>query len=62
MRGGEGNPRQIALEVVGVLGAVAGMVQQAIDVVKDVPLVDLLVLVARHANYRLVSSRDGSTA
>ena len=43
--GGEGNPRQLALEVVGVLLPVAGMVQQAIDVVKDVPLVDLLVLV-----------------
>jgi hypothetical protein len=38
------NPRQLALEVVGVLLAVAEMAQQAIDVMKDGPLVDLLVL------------------
>ena len=33
---------QVALEVVGELGAIAGMVQQAVDVVEDVPLGDLL--------------------
>jgi hypothetical protein len=43
--GSKRNPRQLALEVVGILLAVVGMVQQAIDVVEDVPLVDLLVLV-----------------
>ena len=37
MRGGEGDAGQLALEVVGVLLAVAGMVQQAIDVAEDVP-------------------------
>ena len=35
--GGEGDAGQLALEVVGVLLAIAGMVQQAIDIVEDGP-------------------------
>ena len=35
---GERNARQFALEVVGELLAVAGGVQQAVDVIEDVPL------------------------
>jgi hypothetical protein len=43
--GGERDPRQLALEDVGVLLAIAGMMQQAIDIIEDGPLVDFLVLV-----------------
>jgi hypothetical protein len=34
--GGERDAGELAFEVVGVLGAVAGMVQEAIDVVEDI--------------------------
>src|SRR5687767_2025336 len=44
-RCGERNPRQLALEVVGIFLAIVGMVQRAIDVVEDGPLVDILVVV-----------------
>jgi hypothetical protein len=40
VNGGEGDAGQLALEVIGVLPAIAGMVQQAIDVVEDGPLGD----------------------
>src|SRR5262249_30903641 len=43
--GGERDAGQFALEVVGELLPVAGVVQQAVDVVEDVPLRDLLVAV-----------------
>jgi len=43
----ERDARQLPLEVVRELLAIAGMMEQAVDVVKDRPLVDLLVLVVR---------------
>ena len=42
---GERDAREFALQVVGVLGPVARVVEQAVDVVEDVPLRDLLVVV-----------------
>ena len=36
----ERNARQVAFEIEGVAFAVAGMVQQAVDVVEDVPFAD----------------------
>ena len=45
--GGEGNPRQLAFEVVGEFFPIARMMQHAVDIVEDVPLADLLVLVVR---------------
>ena len=43
--GREGDARQLALEVGLVAFAVGGMVQQAVDVVEDVPLADRVVAV-----------------
>jgi hypothetical protein len=42
---GERDARQVALEVVGELRPVAGVVQQAVDVVEDVPLGDCMVVI-----------------
>ena len=42
-----GDAGQIALEIGLVAFAVGGMVQQAVDVVEDVPLADRLVVVLR---------------
>lgn len=41
------NARQLSFEVIREFLAITGMVQQAIDVMKDRPLVELLVLVVR---------------
>ena len=45
--GGEGDARQLALEIGLVAFAVAGVVQEAVDVMEDVPLADRVVLVMR---------------
>ena len=43
--GGVGNAGQFAFEVVGEFVAVTGMVEQAVNVVEDGPLIDFLVAV-----------------
>jgi hypothetical protein len=43
--GREGNPRQFVFEIVGKLFAIAWVVQQAVDVIEDVPFGDRLVAV-----------------
>ena len=43
--GGEGNPRQLAFEVVGELFPIARMMEHAVDVMENVPLAHLFVVV-----------------
>jgi hypothetical protein len=40
----EGNPRELAFEIVGEFFPIPRMMQDAVDVVEDVPLGDFLVL------------------
>ena len=41
----KGNMRQVAFEIEGVTFAVAGMVEQAVNVVEDIPLCDRRIVV-----------------